>query len=72
MWRSRGNWDGLHILVLLQTDFRKRGMQGVGQGCAVAGNSSVPPSVGADLGAMLCAPPFGSGWMEESDGAAQS
>lgn len=67
MWRSRGNWKGLHTLVLLQTDWDSLQQEGgAGQGCAVAGSSSVPgiaPSVGADLGrcfvSLLLAP---RGW----------
>lgn len=51
-----GNWEGLRVLVPLQTDqdsLWKGGVQVIGEDYTAAGDSSVPgtsPSLGADLG----------------------
>lgn len=63
MWRSRGDWDGLNILVLLQTDLRRRG-------CREQLSAWHASICGSRFG--LCVPPLGSRWVQESAGVSQT
>lgn len=76
MWRSRGNWDGLNTLVLLQTDWDSLQQEGRCRAGLCSGREQLSAwhasFCWSRFGAMLCVPPSGSQGMEEPDGVAQS